>query len=691
MPLSWNKMRIRAIAFLAIGLLAASTVILHPMEKASQAPKLLFIMNGKAVELSPQAQAKIIGQMEAIIRITDSTSDLHPESFREFFYEVSPKNLKENGSYFQVTYPQEKTFSTPAGLIKAKDFYIGILDYDRLPGWPGGIFLVTAANHIIHLSSNSNLFDDQLEDFALDSEVYPHLSQEMRSNVTDGLFEYLDEAKEEDLTPELKLARAVKKGDLSRVKQLLNQELDVHELLPGKYTLLFAAGSPEVAEFLIQKGVKVDTRNEHGQTALWSICYNDTWHRPQEAVVPIARMLLKHGADPNAYNNNDYYIEWSPLMVARDGATVDALVEYGADVHAKVNGHGVLDELDIGYHELPYYQALAAHGLAIDNHENGIHLLNHASYQGQLDIVNWLLDRGVDPNGIDPISGSYDGFARKPLTEAARLDQAAVAQVLIAHGAKIDDDAVNCALRYGRTRILKVFREGGASQFSELYYAVTQKAPVEKLTALLEKGIPADPPQDKHVSPLALAAGQGNLPVVKLLIQHGADPNRKLERNSGDRQFDFAEWTPLATAASGGREEVVAYLLLNGAHPDADTLKVTLYCFYHRGHGAPTDETYHRIIQQLVDAGACKNVPREQMADLLLWRGDGAGDWCDIPMLKILLAAGLDPTAKNTGGMNAIDLVQARYDKITDAQTREHLSKEIDFLKGGKGDISTGK
>ena len=92
-----------------------------------------------------------------------------------------------------------------------------------------------------------------------------------------------------------------------------------------------------------------------------------------------------------------------------------------------------------------------------------------------------------------------------------------------------------------------------------------------------------------------------------------------------------------------------------------------------------------------MDAGACKNVPREQMADLLLWRGDGAGDWCDIPMLKILLAAGLDPTAKNTGGMNAIDLVQARYDKITDAQTREHLSKEIDFLKGGKGDISTGK
>jgi ankyrin repeat protein len=616
----------------------------------------------------------------------DSTSDTQPETFNTSYYAnaETPAILEASGSYFRLAYPKEKAFPTPAGAIKAKDFYIGILDYANLPGWPGGLFLVAGDGHIIRFLSRNLL--DALDGLATDNEVYPHLSQGMRRSVAVGLFGYLDQEKVENLTPELKLARAVKNGDLAEVKKLVEGGLDVHEILVGKSTLLFAAGSPEVAEYLIQQGVPVDEKNEQGATALWSICYNNDWRRPQEKVAPIARVLLKNSANPNTPEGT-----WPPLMVARDAETVDALVEYGADLHAKVDGHGILGELDVAWREVPYYQALVAHGLAIDNHENGIHLLNHASYQGQLDIVKWLLDRGVDPNGIDPISGSYDGFARKPLTEAARLDQAAVAQVLIAHGAKIDDDAVNCALRYGRTRILKVFRDAGANQFSELYYAVTQNAPIEKLTALLQQGIPADPPQDKHATPLAVAAGQGNLPVVKLLIQHGADPNRKLEKNTGDRQFDFAQWTPLATAASGGHEDVVSYLIQNGAHPDADTLKLALYCFYHRGQRAPTDETYHGIIQQLVDAGACKDVPREQMADLLLWRGDGAGDWCDIPMLKILLSAGLDPTAKNAGNMNAIDLVQARYEKITDAQTRDHLSKEIDILKAFKAETDNKK
>jgi ankyrin repeat protein/beta-lactamase regulating signal transducer with metallopeptidase domain len=659
-------------------------------EKGENAPRLNFVMNGKAVDLSPQAQAKIIGQMEAIIRSIDVTSDQDPGKFKGAYTELSPKVLKENGSYFQVTYPQEHTFLTAAGPIKAKDFYIGIVTYANVPGVPGGLFLVGADNHIINISCHGNLMDETA-DIALDSEVYPHLPENMRRSVGEGFFDFLDRAKEEDLSPELKLARAVKTGDLSEVRRLLTAGGDVHEILPGQPTLLFAAGSPEMVNFLVQQGIKVDARNERGGTALWSICYNNAGHRPQEAIAPIAQMLLKHGADPNAYNNNAYYMEWSPLMVARDGATVDALVEYGADVHAKVNGHGVLDELDVGYRELPYYQALAAHGLAIDNHENGIHLLNHAAYGGQMDVVNWLLNRGVDPNGIDPISGSYDSFARKPLTEAAREDQAAVAQVLIEHGAKVDDDAVNCALRYGRTRILKVFRDAGAKQFSELYYAVKQNASIEKMTALLQQGIQADPPQDKYVSPLAAAAGQGNLPVVQLLVEHGADPNRKLEKSPGERQFDFAEWTPLAMAAGNGREDIARYLLQNGAHPDADTLKLALYCFYHRGHGAPSDDAYHGIIQLLVDAGACKKVPREQTADLLLWRGDGAGDWCDLPMLKILLAAGLDPTAKNAGGMNAIDLIQARYNKITDAQTRDHLSKEIDLLKNAKAETDTYK
>ena len=182
MPPSRNKMGARGIAFVAMGLLAASAAILYPIWKASQAPQLLFVMNGKPVDLSPQAQARIIGQMESIIRSVDATSDLNPERFKGSFYEISPKELKENGSYFQVAYPHEKTFSTPAGLIKAKDFYIGILDYANLPGWPGGIFLVAADNHITNISCKGNL-TDALESLARASRIVLSFMASPRSSI----------------------------------------------------------------------------------------------------------------------------------------------------------------------------------------------------------------------------------------------------------------------------------------------------------------------------------------------------------------------------------------------------------------------------------------------------------------------------------------------------------------------------
>ena len=52
-------------------------------------------------------------------------------------------------------------------------------------------------------------------------------------------------------------------------------------------------------------------------------------------------------------------------------------------------------------------------------------------------------------------------------------------------------------------------------------------------------------------TPLSLAAGQGNTPIVKLLLAHGADPNAR----DRDRR------TALAWAADNGRSEEVKLLL----------------------------------------------------------------------------------------------------------------------------------
>ena len=654
-----------AAVLLALLLISTTSAILLPVWKTHRAPQLFVFINKKAVHFSPQAEAKIIEEIEAAVRAVNSDSNREPEKFKSTFYAFTPKLIEEDGFYFRIVYPQTKTFATLDGPLQAKEIYLTGSPYGYLVGSPDGILLASKDGRLTHAAFGS---DTPLLNLTFNVDVYARLPDQVKWQVGRELSGFVNGAKMEDLEPELQLVAAVNKGNLPELKKLLRQGVRLDQVPAAETTLLFAAGSPEMAEFLLDQGVKVDARNKNGDTALISICYNDSGRRKQELVAPTARVLLKHGADPNAHNSSG----WTPLIVARDAATVDVLVEYGADVHARFNGQGVLDELDLGYRTLPYYQALAAHGLAIDNHENGVHLLMHAvAGGGNEDIVTWLLERGVDPNRAEPPSGE------KPLARAAATAAENAAKILIAHGAKIDDEAINQAIDNDRDKVIKVFWESGAKNISELFYDVSQNAPVEKLEALLKKGSLADPPQDKHTTPLALAARHGNLAAVQLLVEHGANPNKKTAEN-----------TPLSSAAWEGHEDVVRYLLQHGARPDPETMNAAtsgFYMwtqFYKRRPGNPTADTFYKIIQDLIDAGAYKNLPPDQMAKALLKsKPDGMGDWYDLNMIKILLAAGLSPTARNSEDKTAIDLVQARYTKISDAQTRAHLLELINLFK----------
>jgi beta-lactamase regulating signal transducer with metallopeptidase domain/ankyrin repeat protein len=662
-------------AFLVLLFIAVSAAIVLPVWKAHAAPQLLFVIDKKAIHLSPRAEAKIIGEIEAAIRAVNSDSDNEPAKFKGSFYAFTPKRIEEDGCYLRIIYPQFKTFAALNGFIQAREIYITDNPYANLFGFPpGGIILVSDDGRVTQVSLGSNT---PLLNLTFNTDIHAHLPEQQRDQVDRVLSGHLNMAKTDDLEPELRLVVAANAGDLPEIKKLLTQGIRLDQIPASKTTLLFAAGSPEVAEFLIAHGIKVDVRNADGDTALISICKNDSSRREQERIAPTARVLLKHGADPNAHDSAG----WTSLIVAPDGATVDALVAYGADVHARFNGLGVLDQLDINnYRELSAYQALAAHGLAIDNHENGVHLLNHAAYLEQADIVQWLLDRGVDPNGTDPRDGSYDGFVTKPLIEAARMDSPAVARLLIEHGAKVDAAVVDCALENQRTQVFKVFWESGARNFSELLYDVSQKAPVGKIESLLKKGMPADPPQDNYMTPLALAAELGELDAVQVLLRYGANPNRKMAKGS-----------LLAFAAAAGHDDVVQALLQRGAHPDLDTMNAAINGslvwtqFYHRTSNSPTIQTFYKIIRQLIDAGGYKNVPSDQAAAALLGAPDQLNGWYeDLVIKKMQLAAGLDPTSKNAQGKSAIDIVQARYAKVRDAQTRAQLLDLINLLKSAK-------
>ncbi len=276
---------------------------------------------------------------------------------------------------------------------------------------------------------------------------------------------------------------------------------------------------------------------------------------PNRSGVAVARLLLEHGADPNAgYLWEGLIPPFTALTGALGGggtipmhperlALARLLLHAGADANdgqALYNqGWGqnsdedwldLLFEFGLGTGDGgPWRRRL---GERQDSPRKMLEdLLIAAAGHGLTERVRRLLARDVDPGGREPKHPIYEG--RSPVQQAALNGHMDIVALLVDAGASWDHDRVDelvaTAMSGDRTAVERLLAtDPGLSQLAiercpaQLVRAAEQNN-YDAVVLLCELGF--DVNARSRTTPLHEAAMRGSLPVIRVLLDHGADPN----------------------------------------------------------------------------------------------------------------------------------------------------------------------
>ena len=177
-------------------------------------------------------------------------------------------------------------------------------------------------------------------------------------------------------------------------------------------------GYKEIVELLLGRGAKVDARDDHGGTPLVEAAW-----KGHAAVV---RLLLDKGANVNAATTDTGATALHEAAAKGHDDVVELLLSHKADPALKDRSGSTAPEEALHNRQSRVVGVFMDRGV-IGGTNAGASQLKNAVMRGQTDMTAILLDRGVDPNA---------GFL---LHDAALKGFVAVADALIAHGAKVNE------------------------------------------------------------------------------------------------------------------------------------------------------------------------------------------------------------------------------------------------------------
>ncbi|MEQ1870363.1 MAG: ankyrin repeat domain-containing protein [Vicinamibacterales bacterium] len=349
--------------------------------------------------------------------------------------------------------------------------------------------------------------------------------------------------------PDLRLVEAVRSQDRQRIAAAFKLGADVKSASPDGSTALHWAvywEDVETAERLIRAGANVKVANDLGMTPLVLACSNTTG--------VLVEKLLAAGADANTALASG---ETALMLAARAGnvAAVRALLAGGANVNAREQTHSQTALMWAVANVRPEVTRLLL--------DRGAEVSARAA-TSQL-VFNMGGNRSAGSASAETPLEEVPLGGTTPLLFAARSGDLESAKLLLAKGANANDTladgntALIVAVHSGHGSVAQVLLEHGADvKAAPLGYTALHAAVLRG--TLRDRGV-------QNTDPLS------GLPLVKLLLDKGADVNARLTKGTPVRRWshDFAfleRWsgaTPFWLASKFLEVEMMRALAAAGA------------------------------------------------------------------------------------------------------------------------------
>ncbi|HWK54095.1 MAG TPA: ankyrin repeat domain-containing protein [Hyphomicrobiales bacterium] len=488
------------------------------------------------------------------------------------------------------------------------------------------------------------------------------------------------------------LQQAAEDGDVPALEQLLRAEQQVNQpMLDGSTALHWAAlrDRPQAVEFLLQHGGDVAARNRNGVFPLYLAALNGS-----EATTAL---LLDAGADANATLPNG---ETVLMTAARTGspAVIELLLAHGAQVDARDPEYQQTALMIAARENHPEAVAtLLRYGAEVNSHTRlGPMIVHLPPCKGTGCGSEGV---GINRSGVPDRGERYEQKGgMTALLYAAREGNVAVARTLLDAGAKLEQTEANgigpllMALLNNQLEAGYLLLEHGAEvNVSDYWGRSPLFASVDYRNLELNSSV-EDSPTTNHVDREPIFA------MIERLLQAGADVNARTTEWPPEKKWLYAlndvTWvdmtgqTPFLRAAFSGDVRVMQLLLDHGADPSLTTYAGTTALMVAAGVNWTVAQTYTESDASSLDAarlclslGADVNATNSMGLTALL----GASNRGFNDMIELLADNGARLDVQDAAGRTALRWAEGVFLAAVGAQQKPETIALLKTLMDERG------